>query len=133
MKQRQPYPIPSQCPVCGGELEVVRVHCPDCDTSIEGRFSQGRFANLTPDQWRFVETFIRYKGKIKDVEVALDVSYPTVVNRLNEVVRALGFDDGGEPGEPRRASAAEERQRDVLDRLKRGELSPKDALRLLDE
>jgi hypothetical protein len=126
---RRVNPLPSQCPVCGGELEVVRAHCPTCDTSIEGHFSAGRFGNLTPQQWHFVETFIRCKGKIKDVEVALDISYPTVVSRLNDVIRTLGFETADDSAG---TSAADEKRRDVLDRLNQGKISAKDALRLLE-
>ena len=132
MTAERQHQLPSQCPVCGGQFEIVRVHCTSCDSRLEGHFSQGRFANMNPQQWHFIETFIRCKGKIKDVEVALDISYPTVVGRLNDVVRALGFEAGDEAGELRRVAAAEERRREVLDRLNKGEISAKDALRLLD-
>lgn len=131
MTTTQRPPVPSQCPVCGGQFEIARVHCTSCDTVMEGRFSQGRFANLTPQQWHFIETFVRCRGKIKDVEVALDISYPTVVSRLTEVVRALGFETGDDAAEGRRGGA-DDRRRDVLERLNRGELSAKDALRLLE-
>lgn len=132
MSSQRRYPLPTQCPVCGGELAITNVRCVACDTSMAGNFTQGRFANLSPQQWHFIETFIRCKGKIKDVEVALDISYPTVVARLNDVVRALGFESGGDDAELRRAAADDEKQRAVLQRLGRGEISPKDALRLLD-
>lgn len=132
MSAEMQYQLPSQCPVCGGQFAIVRASCTTCHSSLEGRFTQGRFANLTPQQWRFIETFIRCKGKIKDVEVALDISYPTVVSRLNETVRALGFETGEEGDEARRAALAEDKRRDVLARLARGELSPKNALRLME-
>lgn len=132
MTQEQQHLLPNQCPICGGTFEIVRVHCTGCGTSMEGHFTQGRFGNLTPQQWHFIETFVRCKGKIKDVEVALDISYPTVVSRLNDVVRALGFEAGDDTAEVRRASATEEKRREVLDRLNRGELSAKEALRLLE-
>lgn len=124
------YPTPTQCPVCSGALAITEVRCPTCTTTIRGNFTQGRFANLNPQQWDFVETFIRCKGKIKDVEVALDISYPTVVSRLNEVVRALGFESGDESAEMRRIAAIEERRREILQRLERKEISPKEAMRL---
>ncbi len=131
MSAGKQYQLPNQCPVCGGQFEIVRVACTNCATVMEGHFSQGRFANLNQQQWHFIETFIRCKGKIKDVEVALDISYPTVVSRLNEVVRALGFETGEDAAEMRRVTAAEEKRREALDRLARGEISPKDALRLM--
>ena len=132
MSSSKRFPLPAQCPVCGGELEITNVHCLACETGMTGHFTRGRFANLNQQQWHFIETFIRCKGKIKDVEVALDISYPTVVARLNDVVRALGFESGDDGGEMRRIAAADEKRRDVLQRLERGEIGPKDALRLLE-
>ena len=127
MSSQKRFPLPAQCPVCGGELEITNVHCLACETGMTGHFTRGRFANLNQQQWHFIETFIRCKGKIKDVEVALDISYPTVVARLNDVVRALGFESGDDGSEMR-----DEKRRDVLQRLERGEIGPKDALRLLE-
>ena len=75
MDRVRQYQAPRQCPVCGDQLEVVRLQCGQCGTGIDGHFAQGRFGNLSEQQWRFVETFIACKGKIKDVEVALDISY----------------------------------------------------------
>ncbi len=128
----QHYPLPTQCPICSGELEVTRARCTNCETMLDGHFTQGRFANLNPQQWHFIETFIRCKGKIKDVEVALDISYPTVVTRLNEAVRALGFDSGDEPDAGRRGTATDDRRRKILERLERNEIGPKEAVRLLE-
>jgi len=128
----QSYPLPTRCPICSGELEITRARCTNCETTLDGHFTQGRFANLNPQQWHFIETFIRCKGKIKDVEVALDISYPTVVTRLNETVRALGFESGDEPGEARRGTTTDERRRKILERLERNEIGPKEAVRLLD-
>ncbi|HEY8600300.1 MAG TPA: DUF2089 domain-containing protein [Thermomicrobiales bacterium] len=132
MPDQKLYPLPTQCPVCSGELAITGVRCTNCATTMAGQFSQGRFANLNQPQWHFIETFIRCKGKIKDVEVALDISYPTVVARLNDVVRALGFESGDEASELRRIAASEERRRDILQRLERKEIGPKDALRLME-
>ena len=126
------YPLPTQCPICSGELEITRARCTTCETTLDGHFTQGRFASLNPQQWHFIETFIRCKGKIKDVEVALDISYPTVVTRLNEVVRSLGFESGDEPSEARRGAATEDRRRKILERLERNEIGPKEAVRLLE-
>lgn len=94
-------PMPGNCPVCHNTLSVTHLQCGQCGTGIEGSFALGRFQALTADQVSFLETFIKSKGKIKDVEAELGISYPTVVARLNEVVRAMGFDveDSGDLGE----------------------------------
>jgi hypothetical protein len=59
---------------------------------MDGVFGLGRLHSLSPEQLQFVETFIKNRGKIKDVEKDLDISYPTVVARLNEVVSAMGYE-----------------------------------------
>lgn len=122
--------LPTRCPLCGGELTVTRLYCQDCDTTIEGRFTGGPFSQLTKDQLSFVETFIRCEGKITRMEDELDLSYPTIRNRLHEVIRALGYEPGGE--EPIVGLTDKERQR-ILEDLDKGLISAEDAMRLLQE
>jgi hypothetical protein len=121
--------LPTRCPLCGGEVTVTRIYCRDCDTTIEGRFSGGPFSQLTPEQLGFVETFIRCEGKITRMEIELGLSYPTIRNRLLEVIRALGYEAGGE--DPARLSEAERQQ--ILEDLDQGRISADEAMRLLQE
>ena len=86
------HPIPTQCPVCGDELRVTRLHCDGCGTALEGVFALGRWLRLSREQLGFAETFLKCRGKIKDVEDELGISYPTVVSRLNELIAAMGYD-----------------------------------------
>jgi hypothetical protein len=83
---------PGRCPISSNELTVTRLQCGNCGTGIDGGFSLSRLQALTGEQVRFVEAFIKCKGKIKDVEEELGISYPTVVGRLNDVVRTMGYD-----------------------------------------
>ena len=85
-------PLPGRCPVCNEALNVTRLQCGQCGTGIDGLFALGRLQALTPDQIQFIEVFIKCKGKIKDVETELGISYPTVVGRLNDVVRSMGYE-----------------------------------------
>jgi hypothetical protein len=84
--------MPGRCPVCSNVLTVTRLQCGQCGTGIDGSFGLGRLQSLTAEQVRFVETFIKNRGKIKDIEGELGISYPTVVARLNDVVRSMGYD-----------------------------------------
>lgn len=108
------------CPSCDSALEVRRLECPECGVAVEGQFDAGPLGRLSRDQVTFVEVFLRNRGKIKDVEADLGISYPTVVTRLNEVLITLGFEGGEDPRE------AERRQR-ILDELAAGRLSAADA------
>lgn len=122
------YPMPGQCPVCGNEMTITRLYCPDCDVTIEGRFSIGRLGLLSPEQLEFVEVFLRCDGKIKHVEKELGISYPTVRSRLNEIILAMGYElPGSEVGEE--LSAEERRQ--VLDDLAAGRITSEEAVELL--
>ena len=90
----------------------------------------GHFEDLTPEQLSFIETFVRCEGKITRVEEELGLSYPTIRNRLHEVIRALGYDPSGEEPD---ASMSDEERRKILERLERGEISYQDAMQTLQE
>lgn len=121
--------LPTHCPICGGEITVTRFYCRECDSTIDGRFTSGVFTQLTPEQLKFVETFIRHEGKITRMEDELGLSYPTIRNRLHEVIRALGYEPGGD--EAARLSDLE-RQR-ILEDLDNGRISAEKAMLLLQE
>src|SRR6188768_1845756 len=54
-----PREVIATCPVCDHRLEVTRLHCAECDTTLEGRFSVGRFGRLNREQLGLLETFLR--------------------------------------------------------------------------
>jgi hypothetical protein len=123
------YQVIGSCPVCGEELSVTRLHCANCDTTLEGSFSLGGFYRLTREQMQFVDTFLKNRGSLKDVGAELEMSYPTVVNRLNDVLVAMGYRDRVKPAED--SIATPEQRRDILERLARGEINADDAARQL--
>ncbi len=116
-----------KCPVCEGELTVTRLHCEACDITIEGRFANGVLAGLTSEQLDFIETFVRCEGKMNRMEDEMELSYPTLRNRLQEVIRAMGY----EPGKEEAPDVSEEKRREVLEQLDGGKISAEEAMRLL--
>jgi hypothetical protein len=122
--------LPAKCPICGGEIIVSRLNCRECDVTIEGRFEGGPFSQLTAEQLNFVETFVRCEGKITRMENEIGLSYPTIRNRLHEIIRALGYEPGGieEPT----GLTEQERQR-ILEDLDKGVISAEEAMSLLKE
>jgi hypothetical protein len=121
------HPIIGRCPVCEHTLEVTRLYCRHCDTALEGHFSLGRFYQLSPEQLRFVETFVRSQGKLNRVQDELSLSYPTVRNRLHDVIRALGY----EVDEEEEAPLTAEMRQTVLAALASGEITAEEAARRL--
>jgi len=120
-------PAPTRCPICQSELEVTRLHCLACDTALEGHFISGQFANLSAEQVNFVLTFVRCEGKINRMEQELNLSYPTIRNRLHEVIRALGY----EPGKEESAEMTQEQRNAILEDLQAGKITAEEATRLL--
>lgn len=123
------HPIFNECPICSGELLATELECRHCDTKIQGRFYAGPFSGLSAEQLDFVETFIRNEGKITRMQSELDLSYPTIRNRLHEVIRALGY----EPGEDETSFPTEEERRQILEDLEKGKIDYQEAMRLLKE
>jgi hypothetical protein len=124
------YSAPRNCPVCGEQMMITRLYCPECDSSLEGHFSFGGLGSLSEEQLAFVETFMRCEGKITRVQKALGISYPTVRSRLEEVIVAMGYelDEDDEEEE-----VDEELRRQVLDDLASGRISSQEAIRLLQQ
>lgn len=119
-------PLPTRCPLTGGEIIVTCIYCPDADVTIEGQFAVAEppFAQLTPEQLRFVEAFIRNEGKLNRLEEELGLSYPTIRSRLHDVIRVMGYEPGKEE-----ASAVDRKQ--VLADLEAGLISFKEAMQRL--
>jgi len=129
----------STCPVCEGELAITRLHCRSCGTALEGEFGVGRFGRLSREQLSLLESFLRSRGNLKELERELGISYPTVRGRVEALLRALGLadeadaPDGDESLDEPGADIAAER-RSILERLARREMSADeaaDALRAL--
>jgi hypothetical protein len=113
--------------LCAGRLHVEKVRCESCESAIEGRFDLGWPGALSPEQLAFVKVFLICRGKIKDVEQVLGISYPTVVSRLDDVVAALGGSSANPSPEP----VAAERSLDVLEELASGSIDVNEAERRL--
>lgn len=106
----------------GQPIVVERVRIPAKDVAIEGRFELPQLARLTLEDQVFVIAFIRSHGSIKEMEQVFGVSYPTIKSRLTRIANSLEFVETNP--EPSRS--------EILDRLKRGEITAQDAIRELE-
>ena len=122
------HPLIGTCPVCGETLEVTRLHCRNCDTSIEGHFNVGAFDRLSPEQLAFAERFIFNEGKLNRMETDLNLSYPTLRSRLQDLRRAMGFDIDEED---EAAPISDDERRQILDDLATGKISAEESMRRL--
>jgi len=120
-------PVLGKCPVCDEKMVISRLTCPHCGTAVEGRFQSCKFCALTPQQRDMVEIFLKVRGNIKEVERELGISYPTVRNRLEDIVRSLGYRLAPAPEEERLAA----KRKEVLDALSAGEITAEEAAKRL--
>jgi hypothetical protein len=123
------HPILGTCPVCGETLTVTRLHCRSCDTTIEGQFAVGAFERLSPEQLAFAEVFISCEGKLNRMQEKMGLSYPTLRGRLNELIRAMGYEVGQEESAP--AGIGDEERRQILDDLAAGRVTSEEAVKFL--
>ncbi len=106
----------------GQPILIERVRIADKDITIQGRFELPQLARLSQEDQVFITTFVRSHGSIKEMEQIFGVSYPTIKSRLNRIASSLEFVETNPA--PSRA--------EVLDRLKRGEISAQDAIQELE-
>ena len=142
-----PRDVIATCPVCADELTISRLHCRTCGTTLEGEFGVGRFGRLSHEQMALLESFLRSRGNLKEMERVLGISYPTVRARVEALVQALGLGDaeadasGDLPSQPMTAETEDDSpeavaRRIILEKLARREIDAATAaegLRALEE
>jgi len=106
----------------GEAIVVERVRIVDKGIAIEGNFELPQLARLGLEDQVFITAFVRCHGSIKEMEQIFGVSYPTIKSRLTRIANGLEFVE---------TNPAPSRT-EILDRLKRGEISAQDAIRELE-
>ncbi len=65
------------------------MHCETCDTHIEGNYHLPEMMQLSENDQSFVLDFVKSSGSLKEMAQKLKLSYPTVRNRLDEIISQL--------------------------------------------
>ena len=81
--------LPKSCPSCGASLRVAQLTCPGCETLVSGSYPLPALARLSDDDQEFVLSFILSSGSLKQMAKLYGVSYPTVRNRLDDLISLL--------------------------------------------
>ena len=66
-----------------------RLRCESCETEVEGAYPLPPLASVPQEDQEFILQFIKASGSLKEMAKLLGVSYPTVRNRLDEVIERL--------------------------------------------
>ncbi len=81
--------LPSRCPACKRQLKVKSLFCEQCRTEIQGEYELPALAKLSPDDQAFMLDFIKASGSLKKMAHLLRLSYPTVRNRLDDIIERV--------------------------------------------
>ncbi|HNW46577.1 MAG TPA: DUF2089 domain-containing protein [Thermotogota bacterium] len=111
------------CPACSGALHITEYTCGKCGTVIRGKFELDEFLRLSEDQLFFLKVFIKHKGNLSEIQKEFEISYPTARNRLEEIIRRMGFELQENPEKT-------ESQR-ILEMLEKKEITSKQAMEML--
>ncbi|MGG3468949.1 DUF2089 domain-containing protein [Neobacillus pocheonensis] len=118
------YPLITNCPVCSKQLKITKLQCTHCHTTVENEFQLSKFAALGQDQLQFIETFLKCRGNIKEVEKELGISYPTVRGKLDDIITSLGYTTN---------KKMEIDKKKIVSMLEKGEITAEEAIHLLKE
>lgn len=81
--------LPCQCPSCRSQLKVKSLICEQCGTEVTGLYNLPPLARLSQDDQAFILKFVKCSGSLKDMAKQLNLSYPTVRNLLDEIIKKI--------------------------------------------
>jgi hypothetical protein len=89
--------LPTLCPSCENPLLVQRLECEKCHTSVGGAFGLPVLARLSPEDQAFVISVIMASGSLKEIASQYGLSYPTIRNRLDELIERIKTMENAKP------------------------------------
>lgn len=81
--------LPVQCPSCSNSLAVSQLSCTTCQTTVSGNYSLPILLQLSPEEQQFVFEFVLTSGSLKEMASKIGISYPTVRNRLDDLIEKI--------------------------------------------
>lgn len=127
MKRKEQYPLITHDPFTGEELTVTRLENKARGLVLEGEFSLGWIARLSPEQLEFAGVLLRYRGNVQKLASEMGVAYNTARSRLDDIVEALGGSSDAEPALEKPKLNANE----ILSKLEAGEVTYEQAMAAL--
>ncbi len=120
-------PIPQKCPSCSAPLVITQLTCSACGTGVVGHYELSPLYRLSPESLHFLETFIRNRGNVKEMERETGESYWAIRRRLDEVIAEMGMES------PQPEEDLSTRRQEILSRLSQGEINVQEATQLLSQ
>lgn len=74
------------CPSCQHHVQATEIICTECDLRLQGEFTLPRLARLPRKTQKLVEQFILCGGNLKTMAEQLEISYPTLRKKIDELM-----------------------------------------------
>lgn len=81
--------LPTICPSCESHLMVSKLVCMNCETEVSGKYNLPLLMNLNVDEQEFVLHFLINSGSLKEMANQMGKSYPTVRNKLDDLINKI--------------------------------------------
>lgn len=81
--------LPHVCPSCSSPLRVKSLVCGNCATEVSGEFELPLLASLPSGDQNFILDFVKSSGSLKLMAEKLKLSYPTVRNMLDDIIKRM--------------------------------------------
>ncbi len=112
-----------RCPVCAINVKTTRLECEGCHVALEGVFELPRLARLPVEHQNMAEALVLSGGNLKRLAQEMNISYPTLRKRLDDLIAALeGL-----------RKADEGRAEDILKAIETGAMTAEQGLRQIKE
>lgn len=112
----------NHCSYCGGGMRISELTCGDCGLTHGGDFFTPRLYRISTDEQQFIELFVLASGSLKQMAQILGVSYPTVRNRLDKLIKVLKEEKQKD----------DKRKQKILEDIEAGRISAKQGMRMID-
>lgn len=113
------------CPSCSKALRPKVLACDQCEVAVEGKFHFNEFATLGPEDLHFLRIFVQAEGKVREMETALGLSYPTIRARIAELKNKIAPTSENAKAAP----AADKTIQDVLKNLEQKKIGFDEAMK----
>ena len=94
--------------------------CETCGLTPEGNLHLNEFSSLSPEDRHFLKVFVQSEGKVREMEAALGLSYPTIRTRITDLKNKIFIP---------RAAPKKETVKDILEKLERNEIPFEEAMK----
>lgn len=81
--------LPVSCPSCESQLSVAELSCPACNTKVSGHYLLPLLLQIPEEEQQFILDFFLSSGSLKEMAIQMGKSYPTVRNKLDDIIEKI--------------------------------------------